>query len=675
MSVELAPPSLRMPLGQALLSQRQAEDLNLKLAEGADDSGGWILIPSSDPRGPQVNVVTRKVVVGTPPTPLGVGAAGRGSTPMYPSASAPRSSRIVPPMVSPPARGASAMDANGFKQPLQSRKRTDGADSSGRSGGAAKRPKVAPKGKSTLTPMEHKECLKIVDHLIAHPKSYWFRAPVDAAMLPDYHTIIQQPMDLGTVKEKLEAGEYPTVMAFADDVHLIFANCKTYNQPGTDVYKKGEGLEAIFEKRFTALENKLEERAAAGGGGGGGEKRRASGARAGQADMMQQMQQMMAAGNPMAMMMQQMQQMMTANNPMAVMNPMAMMNPMMLMMGAGGGEQMQQMQQQMMQQMMQQVAGGGAAAAGGGGAGSANGAMPTGPANGAARGGGGGGGGGGGKAPAATKRAPAERGDMSFEELRQLTVQIGKLKPNQVAKVADIIRRESPHLIAQGDEVKLDLDSLESATQWKLQDYVNTCCSVNAKKKKAPITNAQRLEAAQAKRVGEQQKIAELQRRTGGTAPYVDPLMPRPGAAPTSTSRGAGSRKVPGFAPPPPMPSMPSKSASRTGPSKSVGMPTAGAAANDDSSSDSSDGGAPVPKPSLLGTGALPMPIGRGKTAASSGGTAGGLLGKTPLPNKAAWSNLARPQGGGAAAPPGASKAWGAAVAARQASAAQKDQV
>mmetsp|Transcript_13546 Transcript_13546/g.40975 ORF Transcript_13546/g.40975 Transcript_13546/m.40975 type:complete len:128 (+) Transcript_13546:141-524(+) len=122
----------------------------------------------------------------------------------------------------------------------------------------------------------------------------------------------------------------------------------------------------------------------------------------------------------------------------------------------------------------------------------------------------------------------------------------------------------------------------------------------------------------------------------------------------------------------PSMPSLPSKSASHAGPSKSQGLPLA----RDDSSSDSSDGGAPVAKPPLLGAGALPMPIGmsRPKAAASSGGTAGGLLTKAPVgANKAAWANLARPSA--AADKPGASKAWEQAIAARQATNAQKEQV
>lgn len=53
-----------------------------------------------------------QVVIGTPPAPLGVGAAGRGSTAMYPSAGAPRTSST--PML-PGAGGAGVRDANGIK--------------------------------------------------------------------------------------------------------------------------------------------------------------------------------------------------------------------------------------------------------------------------------------------------------------------------------------------------------------------------------------------------------------------------------------------------------------------------------------------------------------------------------------------------------------------------------
>ena len=40
-------------------------------------------------------------------------------------------------------------------------------------------------------------------------------------------------MDLGTVKRKVNIGDYQTVEDCLDDIQLIWDNCKTYNAKGT----------------------------------------------------------------------------------------------------------------------------------------------------------------------------------------------------------------------------------------------------------------------------------------------------------------------------------------------------------------------------------------------------------------------------------------------------------
>ncbi len=46
--------------------------------------------------------------------------------------------------------------------------------------------------------------------------------------LHDYHDIIKQPMDLGTVKRRMDARMYADPDEFASDVRLIFTNCYRY---------------------------------------------------------------------------------------------------------------------------------------------------------------------------------------------------------------------------------------------------------------------------------------------------------------------------------------------------------------------------------------------------------------------------------------------------------------
>jgi hypothetical protein len=82
-----------------------------------------------------------------------------------------------------------------------------------------------------------------------------FYKPVDAKMLGlhDYHDIIKKPMDLGTVKRKMDEREYKSAAEFEGDVRLIFTNCYKYNPPDHDVVKMGRKLQDVFEMRFANI--------------------------------------------------------------------------------------------------------------------------------------------------------------------------------------------------------------------------------------------------------------------------------------------------------------------------------------------------------------------------------------------------------------------------------------
>ena len=51
--------------------------------------------------------------------------------------------------------------------------------------------------------------------------------------LLDYGFLIKNPMDLGTVIQKMKDDRYETVEDVLDDIQLIWDNCKTYNPPNT----------------------------------------------------------------------------------------------------------------------------------------------------------------------------------------------------------------------------------------------------------------------------------------------------------------------------------------------------------------------------------------------------------------------------------------------------------
>ena len=97
--------------------------------------------------------------------------------------------------------------------------------------------------------------LKIVNALIMRPDSGPFREPVDwrGLELYDYPEIITKMMDLGTVKRKLERGNYPTTHAAAEDIRLVWNNCMTYNSEDSDFFYLAKGFSRKFEDRYRKI--------------------------------------------------------------------------------------------------------------------------------------------------------------------------------------------------------------------------------------------------------------------------------------------------------------------------------------------------------------------------------------------------------------------------------------
>lgn len=73
------------------------------------------------------------------------------------------------------------------------------------------------------------ECRELLELMWTCDDSSPFREPVDVIEHPDYHQIIDTPMDLLTIKEDLLGGNYSNPEDFAKDVRLIFTNSKNYN--------------------------------------------------------------------------------------------------------------------------------------------------------------------------------------------------------------------------------------------------------------------------------------------------------------------------------------------------------------------------------------------------------------------------------------------------------------
>ncbi|KAJ3347173.1 hypothetical protein HDU83_002333 [Entophlyctis luteolus] len=84
--------------------------------------------------------------------------------------------------------------------------------------------------------------------LRAHQDALFFLEPVDPAILPDYHTKIKNPIDLGTMASKLDSGKYKSLEEFESDFKLLISNCYTYNPRGSTGHNCGMSLERYFKQ-------------------------------------------------------------------------------------------------------------------------------------------------------------------------------------------------------------------------------------------------------------------------------------------------------------------------------------------------------------------------------------------------------------------------------------------
>lgn len=90
--------------------------------------------------------------------------------------------------------------------------------------------------KVTLKPVEA-SLRKVLTAIVAKDTNEIFSEPVDLDEVPDYMTVVTEPMDLRTMREKLEDGVYPDLAAMEKDFDLMIANCLAYNNKDTVFYK------------------------------------------------------------------------------------------------------------------------------------------------------------------------------------------------------------------------------------------------------------------------------------------------------------------------------------------------------------------------------------------------------------------------------------------------------
>ena len=115
------------------------------------------------------------------------------------------------------------------------------------------KPPPSKKRKMTKMDKDLTICHTVISEMEALDHAWPFLQPVNTKQFPTYKKVIKQPMDLATIKKKLDSNGYKLRDGFLDDVRLIFSNCELFNEDDSPVGKAGHAMKRHFEARWAEL--------------------------------------------------------------------------------------------------------------------------------------------------------------------------------------------------------------------------------------------------------------------------------------------------------------------------------------------------------------------------------------------------------------------------------------
>ncbi|CAG7820912.1 unnamed protein product [Allacma fusca] len=87
--------------------------------------------------------------------------------------------------------------------------------------------------------------LNVLEEIQAKDVQEIFAKPVDTEEVPDYLDVVDCPMDLSTMKEKINSFQYNNIEDFEADFNLMIENCLNYNSKDTVFYRHAVRLREL----------------------------------------------------------------------------------------------------------------------------------------------------------------------------------------------------------------------------------------------------------------------------------------------------------------------------------------------------------------------------------------------------------------------------------------------
>ena len=91
---------------------------------------------------------------------------------------------------------------------------------------------------------------------------------------------------------------------------------------------------------------------------------------------------------------------------------------------------------------------------------------------------------------------------MTFEDKRQLSLNINKLPHEKLGKVVEIIKKRRSSVVGESEEIEIDIDLLDNTTLKELDKYVKEALNPNSKPKPSAASTAAALQSAAQEVVG-----------------------------------------------------------------------------------------------------------------------------------------------------------------------------
>ncbi|XP_045486655.1 uncharacterized protein LOC111004195 isoform X1 [Pieris rapae] len=96
-------------------------------------------------------------------------------------------------------------------------------------------------------------CKNLLCEMECHEHAWPFLIPVNTKQFPQYKKVIKCPMDLSTIRRKLQESGYKCKDEFASDVRLIFSNCEIFNEDDSPCGRAGHSMRQFFETRWAQI--------------------------------------------------------------------------------------------------------------------------------------------------------------------------------------------------------------------------------------------------------------------------------------------------------------------------------------------------------------------------------------------------------------------------------------